>query len=72
MEKKLSERKYAEEGIVTEIEETLRKKVAGMGIKVGKKLRMLIKQPVKGHVVVVLDKTNTSIGLDAALSMYPK
>ncbi len=37
MNMKLSEMRYAEEGIVIEIEETLRKKVAGMGIKVGEK-----------------------------------
>jgi len=66
MEKKLSEMKYAEEGTVTEIEKILRKKVAGMGIRVGKKLRMVTKQPVKGPVVVVVDEANTSIGLDVA------
>ena len=58
--------KYAEEGTVTEIEKILRKKVAGMGIRVGKKLRMVTKQPVKGPVVVVVDEANTSIGLDVA------
>ncbi|HIH87065.1 MAG TPA: ferrous iron transport protein A, partial [Methanosarcinales archaeon] len=31
MEKKLSEMEYEEEGTVTDIEVTLRKKVAGMG-----------------------------------------
>jgi ferrous iron transport protein A len=69
MNMKLSEMKYAEEGIVTHIEETLRKKVAGMGISPGKKLRMLTKQPVKGPVVVVVDEANTSIGLDVAESI---
>ena len=66
MEKKLSEMKYEEEGTVTDIEETLRKKVAGMGIRVGKKLRMVTKQPIKGPVVVVVDEANTSLGLDVA------
>lgn len=58
--------KYEEEGTVTDIEGTLRKKVAGMGIRVGKKLRMVTKQPVKGPVVVVVDEANTSLGLDVA------
>jgi len=58
--------KYEEEGTVTDIEETLRKKVAGMGIRVGKKLRMVTKQPIKGPVVVVVDEANTSLGLDVA------
>ena len=66
MEKKLSEMKYEEEGTVTDIEETLRKKVAGMGIRVGKRLKMITKQPVKGPVVVVVDEANTSLGLDVA------
>jgi len=66
VEKKLSEMKYEEEGTVTDIEETLRKKVAGMGIRVGKKLRMVTKQPIKGPMVVVVDDANTSLGLDVA------
>ncbi|NOR47154.1 MAG: ferrous iron transport protein A [Methanosarcinaceae archaeon] len=66
MEKKLSEMEYEEEGIVTDIEETLRKKVAGMGIRVGKRLKMITKQPVKGPVVVVVDEASTSLGLDVA------
>jgi ferrous iron transport protein A len=66
VEKKLSEMEYEEEGTVTDIEGTLRKKVAGMGIRVGKKLRMVTKQPIKGPVVVVVDEANTSLGLDVA------
>ena len=66
VEKKLSEMKYEEEGTVTDIEGTLRKKVAGMGIRVGKRLKMITKQPIKGPVVVVVDEANTSLGLDVA------
>ncbi len=57
---------YEEEGTVTDIEGTLRKKVAGMGIRVGKKLKMITKQPIKGPVVVIVDEANTSLGLDVA------
>lgn len=66
MEKKLSEMEYEEEGTVTDIEGTLRKRVAGMGIRVGKRVKMITKQPVKGPVVVVVDEANTSLGLDVA------
>jgi len=66
VEKKLSEMKYEEEGTVTDIKGTLRKKVAGMGIRVGKRLKMITKQPVKGPVVVLVDEANTSLGLDVA------
>ncbi len=66
MKKKLSEMKYGEEGIVKSIEEDLRIRVAGMGIRVGKKLKMVTKQPIKGPVVVVVDKSTTSLGLGVA------
>jgi len=66
MEKKLSEMGYEEEGIVKSIEEDLRKKVAGMGIRVGKKLKMQTKHPIKGPVVVTVDEASTSLGLGVA------
>ena len=66
MQKKLSEVKYNEEAIVTHIDNKLQNQVAGMGIRTGKKLRMITKQPVKGPVVVVIDGANTSLGLDVA------
>jgi ferrous iron transport protein A len=66
VKKKLSEMGYEEEGIVKSIEEDLRKKVAGMGIRVGKKLKMQTKQPIKGPVVVRVDEANTSLGLGMA------
>jgi ferrous iron transport protein A len=66
MKKKLSEMGYEEEGIVKSIEEDLRKKVAGMGIRVGKKLKMQTKQPIKGPVVVTVDEASTSLGLGVA------
>ncbi len=66
MKKKLSEMDYAEQGTVTGIEDDLRKRVAGMGIRVGKKLRMVTKQPIKGPVDVVVEGAETSLGLDMA------
>ncbi len=66
MEKKLSEMDFDEEGTVKGIEENLRKQVAGMGIREGKKVRMATKQPIKGPVVVEVDKSVTSLGLGIA------
>ena len=66
MKKKLSEMDYGEQGTVTEIEKDLQKRVAGMGIRVGKKLRMVTKQPIKGPFDVVVDGAETSLGLDMA------
>jgi len=66
MKKKLSEMDYGERGTVTEIEKGLQKRVAGMGIRVGKNLRMVTKQPIKGPFDVVVDGAETSLGLDMA------
>jgi len=66
MEKKLSEMDFDEEGTVKEIDENLKKQVAGMGIRVGKNIRMATKQPIKGPVVVEVDKSLTSLGLGIA------
>ena len=66
MKKKLSEMDYDEQGHVTGIEKDLQKRVAGMGIRVGKTLRMVTKQPIKGPVDVVVDEAETSLGLDMA------
>ena len=64
--KKLSEMGYGEEGIVNRIEKNLKKQVAGMGIRVGKKIKMATKQPIKGPVVVTVDEATTSLGLGIA------
>ncbi|HEC31418.1 MAG TPA: ferrous iron transport protein A [Deltaproteobacteria bacterium] len=66
MRKKLSEMDYGEEGVVKSIEGNLRNKVAGMGIRVGKKLKMATKQPIKGPVVVTVDQSSISLGLGIA------
>ena len=66
MDKKLSEMAYGEEGVVKSIEGDLRNKVAGMGIRVGKKIKMITKQPIKGPVVVLVDEYRTSLGLGIA------
>ena len=66
MDKKLSEMRYGEEGVVKSIEGDLRNKVAGMGIRVGKKIKVITKQPIKGPVVVLVDEYRTSLGLGIA------
>jgi len=66
MEKKLHEMDYGEEGIVKSIDESLKLKVAGMGIRVGKRIKMMTKQPLKGPVVVVVDGADTSLGMGVA------
>lgn len=62
MEKNLSQMKYAEKGRIKKIDRSLRAQVAGMGIREGKQIEMMTKQPIKGPVVVSIDRANTSIG----------
>ncbi len=58
--------KYEEEGIVKEIRDGLKDKIAGMGIREGRGIKMMTKQPIKGPAVVAVDRANTSIGLGLA------
>mgnify|MGYP001074194022 CR=1 FL=1 len=66
MEKKLSEMDYEEEGTIKGIEKSFREKVAGMGIREGKEVKMMTKQPIKGPVVVEVGRSNTSLGMGLA------
>ncbi|MCD6411490.1 MAG: ferrous iron transport protein A [Thermoplasmata archaeon] len=66
MKKRLSEMDYGEEGVVKEIDENLRSRLAGMGIRVGVKVRMATKQPINGPVVVTIDRYSISLGLGIA------
>ena len=66
MEKKLSQMKYEEKGRIKKIDPSLRAQIAGMGIREGKEVEMMTKQPIKGPVVVNVDRSNTSIGLGLA------
>jgi len=66
MERKLSEMKYEEKGVIKRIDPSLREQIAGMGIREGKEIKMMTKQPIKGPVVVTVDRSNTSIGLRLA------
>jgi len=66
MEKKLSEMNYKEEGRVKSIGQDLKNKVAGMGIRVGKNLKMITKHPLKGPMVIEVDGAHTSLALSVA------
>lgn len=62
----MSEMKYEEEGTIKKIEGSLRAQIAGMGIREGKGIKMMTRQPIKGPVVVLVERANTSIGLGLA------
>ena len=66
MKKKLSEMNCEEVGKVKSIEQDLKNKVAGMGIRVGKNLKMVTKHPLKGPIVVEVDGAHNSLALSIA------
>lgn len=66
MQKSLDKMAYEEEGIVVSIDQDLKQRVAGMGIRVGKRIKMLTKEPLKGPVVIMLGGSETSLGLNVA------
>lgn len=66
IKKNLKDMGYGERGEVKEIEDELREKLAGMGIRVGKELIFKTKQPIKGPVVIELEGSTTSMGIGMA------
>ena len=66
MEKQLSEMKYGEKGTVKKIEGKLRAQIAGMGIREGKEIEMMTKQPIKGPLTIAIGRANTSLGIGLA------
>ena len=66
MQKSLDKMVYEEEGIVVSIDQDLKQRVAGMGIRVGKRIKMLTKEPLKGPIVIMLGGSETSLGLNVA------
>ncbi len=66
MAKSLNEMEYGKKAIVREIENDLKRKLAGMGIRVGKELIFKTKQPIDGPVVVEVEGSTTSMGVGMA------
>jgi len=66
VQKSLDKMAYEEEGIVVSIDQDLKQRVAGMGIRVGKRIKMLTKEPLKGPIVITLGGSETSLGLNVA------
>jgi Fe2+ transport system protein FeoA len=62
MEKKLSEMKFGEQGIVKKIPADIRSYVTGMGLRLNKSIEISSKQPLKGPVVVSVGNSSISLG----------
>ncbi|MFW5946810.1 MAG: FeoA family protein [Candidatus Natronoplasma sp.] len=66
MGKKLKDMEYGNKAVIREIDDELKGKLAGMGIRVGKELIFKTKQPIDGPVVVEVNGSTTSMGIGMA------
>jgi len=66
MQKKMSEMVYEETGIVKSIDGDLEERISGMGIRIGREIKMITKQPMKGPVVVLINGAKSSLGIGVA------
>jgi len=65
MPKRLSEMEFGTTGTVMEIRASSRQ-INALGIRVGKELRMITKQPIRGPVVVTVREVGVAMGLELA------
>lgn len=65
MQRKLSELGFGDTGVVTAIQKS-RHDLNCMGVRVGKKLKMITKQPINGPVVVLIGEAEVAMGLELA------
>jgi Fe2+ transport system protein FeoA len=70
MEKKLSQMKFGEKGIVKKIPDDIRNYVSGMGLRLNKPVVICSKQPLKGPVVVASGNSSISIGRNLAEKIF--
>jgi len=66
MRKRLNEMTYDQEGVVVAIDASVRKQLAGMGVRMGKKIKMITREPLKGPVVLLIDQAHISLGIGIA------
>ncbi|MBN1635640.1 MAG: ferrous iron transport protein A [Deltaproteobacteria bacterium] len=58
--------KYNQEGVFVGINNELRLHLAGMGLRAGKKIKMITREPLKGPVVIQVDHASISLGIGIA------
>ena len=61
---------YGEKGVISNIGESLKSQLLGRGIREGRTIRMDTKQPINGPVVITIDRSTTSLGLNLAKEIY--
>jgi len=66
MRKKLSELKPGESARIVQIDPSVKSRIAGMGMRVGEKVKLASRQPFRGPLVVVVKGRETSLGKSLA------
>ncbi|RLI90681.1 MAG: ferrous iron transport protein A [Candidatus Altiarchaeales archaeon] len=67
MKKVLNQMKYKEKGRIVEIKTAeVREKLMSMNIRIGKEVKMLAKQPLKGPVAIEVENAQTSLSQEIA------
>jgi len=67
MKKVLNQMKYEEKGRIVEIKNAeVREKLMSMNIRIGKEVKMLAKQPLKGPIVIEVENAQTSLSQEIA------
>jgi len=62
----LDRMKYNQEGILLGINNEISQHLAGMGVRAGKKIKMITREPLKGPVVILVDHASISLGMGIA------
>ncbi|WFN36615.1 ferrous iron transport protein A [Methanomicrobium antiquum] len=65
MEKRLTNLEYGETGLIKEIKASSQN-LSPIGIRVGKSVKMITKQPIKGPVVVMAGEVEVALGIEQA------
>ncbi len=64
--KRLDMMTYSQEGTIVAIDPVVRGQLASMGVRTGKTVKMITKEPLKGPVVLLIDQANISLGIGIA------
>ncbi len=66
MRQPLDRMAFEQEGEVVDIPLDLRSRLAALGLRVGKRVRMITREPLRGPVVVLVEHASVSLGIGIA------
>ncbi|HDS64088.1 FeoA family protein [Methanofollis tationis] len=69
MKKAINDLEYGETGIIVDIR-GFRRELNSLGIRTGKTVKMITRQPIKGPVVVIAGDVEVAMGCDLAAGVF--